>query len=551
MECLIKAGALDRFGKRSQLLAVLDSMVANSAETHAARENGQLSLFGAVGEIQGIEMMPIRLPDLEEVKGREKLQWEKELLGVYTVSHPLQNLGIDLKKVVTCVCNELDESHDGKSILLAGMITNMRSDINTKKGDPMAFVQIEDFQGQCEVVVFPRTYLEVKDKLVLDSVLIFKGKAQSREGQTSLLLDSVQTYVDMPTAVGDDALKYQTPLLDVAPTINGIAMRETDAIYGSSSEDGEWSQAGEESPFRQEMPAWLQDESEVDEVVGLNDLPPLYQNGTYSTPIAVDTPATMAPATKRETPVPTSTTPTATVISTQVPENGHNGTEKNGIMKNGAVKNGTVKPADSSQLLPDQTVSEPRATNVSAIRTPTVKVPTEKQPTVEKPLVNDSDLPEASNGNHSGNDHSNGFTTSLQEHQAEPVAQTNTPEYDEPYHRSAGADLPHTVPATKSTKQSQEARRMHITFRRSGDLERDKFRLKEIYDRVRDSRGRDHFYIILEASGKRYELGFPNDACTISDRLVQELTKHFRVEVIVVEKPSAESAGEKIAGSKA
>ena len=46
MECLIKAGALDRFGKRSQLLAVLDSMVANSAETHAARENGQLSLFG-------------------------------------------------------------------------------------------------------------------------------------------------------------------------------------------------------------------------------------------------------------------------------------------------------------------------------------------------------------------------------------------------------------------------------------------------------------------------------------------------------------------------
>ena len=225
-----------------------------------------------VGDTQGIEIMPIRLPDLEEVKGREKLQWEKELLGVYTVSHPLQNLGIDLKKVVTCACNELDESHDGKNVMLAGMITNIRT-INTKKGDPMAFVQIEDFQGQCEVVVFPRTYLEVKDKLVLDSVLIFKGKAQAREGQTSLLLDSVQTYVEMPTAVGDDALKYQTPLLDVTPTINGIAMRETDELYGS--EDGEWSQAGEESPFRQEMPAWLQDDSEADENVELNALPPV------------------------------------------------------------------------------------------------------------------------------------------------------------------------------------------------------------------------------------------------------------------------------------
>ena len=102
-------------------------MVANSSETHAARENGQLSLFGAFGEAEGIEMMPIRLPDLEEVKGREKLQWEKELLGIYTVSHPLQSLGVDLKKVVTCACNELDETYDGKNVILAGMITNVRS----------------------------------------------------------------------------------------------------------------------------------------------------------------------------------------------------------------------------------------------------------------------------------------------------------------------------------------------------------------------------------------------------------------------------------------
>ena len=123
-----------------------------------------------MGDAAGIEIMPIRLPDLEEVKGREKLQWEKELLGVYTVSHPLQNLGFDLKRVVSCACNEMDESYDGKNVVLAGMITNVRT-INTKKGDPMAFVQIEDFQGQCEVVVFPRTYVEVKEKLVLDAVL--------------------------------------------------------------------------------------------------------------------------------------------------------------------------------------------------------------------------------------------------------------------------------------------------------------------------------------------------------------------------------------------
>ena len=68
---------------------------------------------------------------------------------------------------------------------------------------------------------------------------------------------------------------------------------------------------------------------------------------------------------------------------------------------------------------------------------------------------------------------------------------------------------------------------MNITFRRSGDLDRDKFRLKELYDRVRDLRGRDRFFILLEANGKRYELAFPNDACTISERLINELTNIF------------------------
>ncbi|MCB0186562.1 MAG: hypothetical protein KDE31_19980, partial [Caldilineaceae bacterium] len=74
---------------------------------------------------------------------------------------------------------------------------------------------------------------------------------------------------------------------------------------------------------------------------------------------------------------------------------------------------------------------------------------------------------------------------------------------------------------------------IQITFRRSGDLERDKFRLREIFERVRDPRGRDAFCILIESNGRRYELAFPNDPCTVSDRLVNELTKHFRVEVAV------------------
>ncbi len=79
-------------------------------------------------------------------------------------------------------------------------------------------------------------------------------------------------------------------------------------------------------------------------------------------------------------------------------------------------------------------------------------------------------------------------------------------------------------------KVAPDGRHLQISFRRSGNLDRDKFRLKEIYDYVRDPHGRDQFFILLESNGKQYELAFPNDGCTVSERLLADLGKHFRVE---------------------
>ncbi len=181
LECLIKAGALDRFGKRSQLLAVLDQMVASSASVHDARDSGQLSMFDLLGGSAEAHVGAIRLPNMEEVKGREKLQWEKELLGVYSISHPMQQLNVDLKKSTTCSCAELDERYDGKNVTMAGVITNLRT-INTKKGDPMAFVQIEDMQGSCEAVFFPKAYADYKDKLTIRCGRRTQGESPDARG---------------------------------------------------------------------------------------------------------------------------------------------------------------------------------------------------------------------------------------------------------------------------------------------------------------------------------------------------------------------------------
>ena len=199
----------------------IDQLVAQSASVHDARDSGQLSMFDLMGGTgEEAHVSPIKLPDVEEVKGKEKLQWEKELLGVYSISHPLLQIDVDLKKVTTCSCAELDERYDGKGVTLAGMITGVRT-INTKKGDAMAFVQLEDLQGACEAVFFPKTYAEYKDKLVSDTVIIVKGKAQTREGETSLLAEIVQTHFDTATVVNDEPARYQTPLFAGAPTMNG------------------------------------------------------------------------------------------------------------------------------------------------------------------------------------------------------------------------------------------------------------------------------------------------------------------------------------------
>ncbi|MBK8047775.1 MAG: DNA polymerase III subunit alpha [Anaerolineales bacterium] len=264
LECLIKAGALDRFGRRSQLMAVLDTLVAQSASVHDARDSGQLSIFdlmGAGGE--SVHVTPIKLPDVEEFKGKEKLQWEKELLGVYSISHPLHQFGGDLQRVTSCSCAELNESYDGKGVTLAGIITNIRT-INTKKGDQMAFVQLEDLQGNCEVVFFPKSYLEFKEKLAVDAVIIVKGKAQTREGKTSLLAEVVQTHYEKVLSVGEEPNRLQAPLLNGAPTVNGVTLHgddvmEAEAIGGDVNFDGPSYGLSDENPFRGEMPDWLRD----------------------------------------------------------------------------------------------------------------------------------------------------------------------------------------------------------------------------------------------------------------------------------------------------
>ncbi|MCD6290645.1 MAG: DNA polymerase III subunit alpha [Anaerolineae bacterium] len=195
LESLIKAGALNCFGKRSQLLAVMDRMIGVSTKAHQARDVGQLTLFelGQAGFSDASVLYP--LPEVEEISRRELLNWEKELVGVYVSAHPLQQLTIDLRDVVTAFCGDVSEELAGQRVVLAGMCTDVRQ-IITKKGDPMAFVQLEDLHGSCEIVVFPKVYEKAQELLGGDKLILVRGRVEARNGKASVIADEITNYIE-------------------------------------------------------------------------------------------------------------------------------------------------------------------------------------------------------------------------------------------------------------------------------------------------------------------------------------------------------------------
>jgi len=87
-------------------------------------------------------------------------------------------------------------------------------------------------------------------------------------------------------------------------------------------------------------------------------------------------------------------------------------------------------------------------------------------------------------------------------------------------------------PAVISRPSAENGRQLlRIIFSRSGQFKRDKYRLREIFDAVRDPKGRDQFVVVLETNGSRHQLTFPNEFCNVSERLLHELRNHFKVEV--------------------
>ncbi len=210
LESLVKVGALDRYGTRAALLATLDRMVSASAAHHQAQDIGQLSLFGGVVDAAQPAMVT-PLPELpRDVKA--ELAWEKELIGLYLSDHPLHRHADALVETVTVLSGDIDESKAGLPVTMAGLVTSVRT-LVTKKGATMAFVKIEDLQGDLELTLFPRTFEATRDLWKVDRVVLVQGKVEFRGDRAQVLVDHAQPYD--PDGVDADAAAADLPTAPV------------------------------------------------------------------------------------------------------------------------------------------------------------------------------------------------------------------------------------------------------------------------------------------------------------------------------------------------
>lgn len=186
LESLIKAGALDQFGERGQLLAHLDQLLAYAKRAQEIKQQKQVSLFGG-GMGEQATRPELKLEPAPPVKELERLLWEKSLLGLYISSHPLESLR-PLLSQFTPTIQTVSVLADETSVSVIG-VAELVKRVTTKKGDAMLFVQLEDETGALEAVVFPKTFASTSTVWEEGQAVSVSGKINHRNGNASIVVD--------------------------------------------------------------------------------------------------------------------------------------------------------------------------------------------------------------------------------------------------------------------------------------------------------------------------------------------------------------------------
>ena len=186
LESLTKCGALDNLGERNQILNSMDQLLSLSREIQKAKQSKQESLFSQTET----SAPSIKLSEVDPAEKKDRLSWEKELLGLYISEHPLQNHQNHLAKLAS-PCQSISKRQAGHKIKVGGIINKIQR-INTRTGQPMLFVEIEDMTGRIEVLVFPSILEKTATAWQEEKIILVSGRLSDRDNNLKILCDSVK-----------------------------------------------------------------------------------------------------------------------------------------------------------------------------------------------------------------------------------------------------------------------------------------------------------------------------------------------------------------------
>ncbi len=186
IEALAFSGAMDTLGERKQLGLSFDLIADFGKKSEPTHHADQVGLFDDM-ETEAIADH-LELADVEPATTSERLKWEKEYLGLYVSSHPLNGLKKYFQKKVVPI-NQLPDKMVGKQIKVGGILQSYRK-ITTKKGDMMAMLTLEDPFGKVDAVMFPKAYRENASTLVEDQLLFVEGFLEKRMGDFQIVIQN-------------------------------------------------------------------------------------------------------------------------------------------------------------------------------------------------------------------------------------------------------------------------------------------------------------------------------------------------------------------------
>jgi len=192
LESLIKAGALDCLGNRGTLLNGVAEVLSLAQREQRSRDSGQTTMFNLFGA-EG----PLPLARLERqeagVPVKERLGWEKELMGVYLSEHPFTPYVSQVAADNVMLCGQIGSDMAGQTVLVAGMVASV-AHLITRSQKPFVKATLEDLEGSIEVMVWSDVYTETVDLWEEGTIVLIEGRVQSREDSLQISCKKASRY---------------------------------------------------------------------------------------------------------------------------------------------------------------------------------------------------------------------------------------------------------------------------------------------------------------------------------------------------------------------